>query len=164
RQHQEIRLFGHVATTDEETFDETEQWDIQDENARGYTLIRTSIGHRVSPGHLVGIRAGESFVPCVIRWVIAGLDGSVNMGIRLLEGRPEAVAMRSTGVRTASNRCVQAILLHLGEWSSIVMPKGWHSRDRVVEILDQDDLSVRLRLNELAGKGADYERAAFTQL
>ncbi len=164
RQHEEIRLFGHVVTKEEEVFLETEKWDIQDENAAGYTLIRLSRGQRVSPGHLVGIHSGKSFIPCVIRWVIGGLDGSVNMGLRLIEGRPEPVAVRPTGVNAPSAKYGGAILLHLKERSSIVMPKGWYARYRIVEILDKDKLTMQFRLEELVGKGADYERATFTEL
>ena len=164
RQHEEIRLFGHVATkVEKKIFQETEKWDIQDENAKGFALIRPNAGQRVSPGHLAGIRSGEGFSPCVIRWVIEGLDGSVNMGLRLLDGRPEAVAIRPTGI-AVSGKYVQAIVLHSGERSSLVMPKGWYARDRIIAVLDADGLSMEFRLNELVGKGADYERATFIQL
>lgn len=170
KQHEEISLFGHVVSrTEQSVSPEVENWDIQNEHSKGFSLIRdkTEHGHRVSLGHLVGVRpAGEEgFTPCVIRWVIAGLDGSVNMGLRLLEGRPETVAIRPTGINlTASGKYVQAILLHNGEGSSLIMPKGWYAPGRIVEVRDKDNISMELKLVDLAGKGADYERAMFTQL
>ena len=164
KQHEEIRLFGHVATRDgKKDSNETEKWDIQDENAKGFVLIRSGPGRRVGPGHLVGIQSGEDFLPCVIRWAIEGLDGSINMGLRLIEGRPEAVAIRATGI-SASGKYVQAVLLNSGEWSSLIMPKGWYVQGRIIEAVDADRLTMQLRLADLAGKGADYERAIFIQL
>lgn len=167
RQHEEISLFGHVATRPEQKsrFD-AESWDVQDENARGFVLAKADPGHRVSPGHLVGIGTDGRFAPCVIQWAIASLDGrSVNMGTRLLEGRPEAVSIRSTGINPGSSgKYAQAILLHLGEWSSLIMPKGWYSLNRIIEIRDDEGLTMEFRLVDLVGKGADYERATFTQL
>lgn len=166
RQHEEIGLFGHIASNDEQKGGhDTESWDIQDENGKEFSLIRIEKGARVSPGHLVGIRDGEDFVPCVIRWVIAGLEGSVNMGLKLLEGRPEAVAIRQTGINpTVSGKYVPAILLHHGEKASLVMPRGWYVRNRIIAVLDRDGLSMEFKFTGLAGKGADYERATFTQL
>ncbi len=167
KQHEEIRIFGRVITKEEREAAavETENWDVQDETGKGFSLIRRGKGMRVSPGHFVGIKSNERFSPCVIRWVIEGLDGSVNMGLGLLEGRAEAVAVRQTGINlTVSTKYVQAVLLHNEDKQSLVMPKGWYLRNRVIEIRDKDNLSMELKLTELLGKGADYERAAFIQL
>ncbi len=166
KQHEEIRIFGRVISKEErEAGVEMENWAVQDETSKGFSLIRKDKGMRVSPGHIVGIKSNERFSPCVIRWVIEGLDGSVNMGLGLLDGRAEAVAVRQTGINlTVSTKYVQAALLHHGEKQSLVMPKGWYLRNRVVEIRDKDNLSMELKLTELLGKGADYERAAFIQL
>ena len=166
RQHVEIGLFGHIASKGEQKNGRgTESWNIQDENGKEFSLIRTEKGVRVSPGHLVGIRGDEGFVPCVIRWVIAGLEGSVNMGLKLLEGRPEAVAIRQTGINlTVSGKYVPAILLHFGERTSLVMPKEWYVRNRIIAVRDKEGLSMEFRLTGLAGKGADYERATFMQI
>ncbi len=166
RQHEEIGLFGHIASKDEQMKGrETESWDIQDENGREVSLIRTGQGGRVSPGHLVGIRGDQNFMPGVIRWVIAGLDGSVNMGLKLLEGRPEAVVIRQTGINlTVSGKYAPAILLHHGERMSLVMPRGWYVQNRIIAVFDKEGLSMEFRLTGLAGKGADYERATFRQV
>lgn len=166
KQHEEIGIFGRVISKEEsEAGPENEEWDIQDETDKGFSLIRIGKGARVSPGHLVGIQSNEGFIPCVIRWIIEGLDGSVNMGLIRLEGRPEAVAARQTGINlTVSTKYVQAVLLHQGEKQSLIMPKGWYLQNRIVEVRDRDDLSMEFKLTELLGKGADYERAAFIQL
>ena len=175
KQHGELSILGHTAfpkpeqETRRDANHKVENWDIQDEHGKGFSLIRDKMehGHRVSAGHLVGIHpaGGEALIPCVIRWVIAGLDGSVNMGLRLLEGRPEAVSIRPTGINlTVSSKYVQAILLHSGERSSLVMPKGWYNPGRIVEVRDRDGISMELKLIDLAGNGADYERATFTNL
>ena len=166
RQHEEIGFFGHIASKDEHMSGrETESWNIQDEDGRELSLIRVGKGERVSPGHLVGIRGDEGFAPGVIRWVIAGLEGGVNMGLKLLEGSPEAVVIRQTGINlTVSGKYAPAILLHHGEGTSLVMPRGWYVRNRIIAALDSEGLSMEFRLTGLAGKGADYERATFMQI
>lgn len=171
-QHDEITLFGHLVSKTEQPKPhvEVENWGLQDESSKGYSLIRNRVldGQRVSLGQLVGIHTAggaEQFVPCVTRWIIAGLDGSINMGLRLIEGKPEAVAIRPTGINlTVSGKFVQAILLHFGDKSSLIMPQGWYTPGRIVEVRDQDNISMEFKFVELVGKGADYERATFIQL
>ncbi|NNM81471.1 MAG: hypothetical protein HKL98_02550 [Burkholderiales bacterium] len=170
RQHDEIAVFGHVVTRAEfKPLHATESWEILDEATKDFSLMRgaMAIGQRVSLGHLVGIFSAEEegYVPGVIRWVIAGLDGSVNMGVKKLEGRPETVSVRNTGVNlTVSTRYVQAILMHYGDNSSLIIPSGWFSPGKVVQVMDDEGITMELKLMSLVGKGADYERATFIQL
>jgi hypothetical protein len=67
----------------------------------------------------------------------------------------------------ATNKYVQAFLLPdmpiLRETTSLVLPPGWFSPGRLVEIHSGEELFT-VKLNRLIEKGYDFERAGFVKV
>jgi hypothetical protein len=88
-------------------------------------------------------------------------------GVQVLPGVPQGIAIRPTGATVSrSEHYLRAFVLPalpaLKEPDSLVAPHGWFQAGRIIEIFT--DREVRVRLNELLARGADFERISFTRL
>ena len=143
-----------------------EKWETLDESANGFRIRRKGPGERLSLGQLVGLRpaGARGFILSEVRWLMAGIDGSLTVGASALPGLAKAVAVRPAS--TSNNQpeaYVQAFLLPnaAAQPSSLVMPSGWYQQARELEVRDEDEL-IRVKLAGLAQRGYDYDRANFS--
>lgn len=169
-----LQMFGHTgdATAEqarEEIVCPIETWSLYDQSALGFGLSRPAAdGMRVGHNQLLAIRPvdGSGTSVGVVRWMALSEDEQLSVGIRVLPGLPQALAMRAVGLSpTGSNSFVPAILLPnmpaLRAEESLLTQVGWFKQGRVVELLLQEQ-TKRLRFEALIERGPDFERIRFS--
>ncbi|MGE5794195.1 MAG: hypothetical protein ACM36B_15975 [Bacteroidota bacterium] len=143
-----------------------EKWETLDESANGFRIRRKGPGERLSLGQLVGLRpaGARGFILSEVRWLMAGIDGSLTVGASALPGLAKAVAVRPASTpNNAPEPYVQAFLLPnaAAQLGSLVLPSGWYQAARELEVRDEDD-TMRVKLAGLAQRGYDFDRANFS--
>jgi hypothetical protein len=177
RQREEIATFGRVATHRDEHFstqhgyaieewEVLENWHMVDASATGLRIARplAGAGARIGPGLLVACRPADAhdFLLGNLRWTFVATADSLQAGVNLFPGRPEAVAVRSAAPGVGE-KFRQAFLLPavpaLKQEASIVMPVGLFKLGKTVDVYGEK--ARQLRLTRLVERGADFERAAY---
>ena len=177
RQREELALFGRVATRFEEEYGQdrgfqlenwtlVEDWGIFDQSEDGLRLVRPNAqeGGRLGIGQLVAVQPGgrSDMLLGVVRWTQFTGDGLVT-GIQLIQGRPQSVAVRRTGVMAEPDEYQRGFLLPLVAARALpaclVLPPGRFKPERIMEVWTQI-ATRRFRLKELIERGADFERAS----
>lgn len=180
-EREELATFGRVATHRDEHHSERqgyaieewqllENWHMVDASATGLRLGRpvSQEGARVAHGQLIAAcpADAQSFLLGCIRWaLVATASGaeSLQVGVFLFPGRPEAVALRNRDPGASGEKFRPAFLLPalaaIRQEASVIMPLGTFKLDRKVEIVAVQP--QMLRLTRLIERGTDYERAAY---
>jgi len=169
KEHEELATFGRLATrhADDPATSPNfplETWQIKDESASGLRLERVdpNANARLLLGQLLGIRLADSkvFLLCTIKWLSVSTEFGLRIGVQILPGVPQGVAIRPAGVTT--DPYTQGFLLPafapLQAPETLVTPAGWFKPKRELEVADSPG---RLRLVELVDRGADFERLGF---
>lgn len=173
REIEDLQFFGRISEQAEklrlsQLGFALETWQIQDESALGFRLVRGEEGMRVSQKQLIAVRPADSstYALGVIKWLIFPRDG-LHVGIRILPGAPLAIAARQVALLDTANKYVQAFLLPdmpvLRETASLVLPPGWFAPGRLVEICAAEEM-LTVQLHTLIEKGCDYERVGFVKV
>lgn len=170
----DLALFGHVtrqstAKVAEPLEYQSEVWDILDQSAMGCRLARSiKTGARVSHNQLFGVKINKTnFTLGSLRWLSVGPD-QLMVGLALLPGVPQPIAVRSTGLSpTGTNKYIPALLLPavpaLKLPETLFLPPGWWKAQRVLEIYAAP-MPRRIRVGDLVDRGPDYERITFVNL
>ena len=171
QQRQELETLGHIRTTDERDASGTrlatiEEWKVEDDSAQGMHLVRAAAtaGRRYSHGQLLAVRPSDatSFLLGHVRWLMGAANGDLHAGVRLMPGIPIATTVRSVGLNV-SERPVAALRLDampaLQAPATLVLPAGWFKPKRILEIVGDKPLNVRL--NEVIERGLDFERVTY---
>jgi hypothetical protein len=142
-------------------------WEIVDQSLNGFRLLRLPQGPRVEHGQLMAVRPPhkDQFVLGHVTWLALERDGRLQAGLQLLPTPSRGVAVRGTGPGVSpSDKYSPGFFLPaipaLKEQVSVVLPAGWYSAGRVVEVLS--DRPVMVQLGELLARGANFERCTFT--
>lgn len=142
-------------------------WDISDQSPSGYRVFRHTGGPRVEHGQLLAIRApgAKRFVLGRVTWLMLEADGRLQAGIQVLPHPAAGVAIRPTGLSiAASEKYTRGFFLPavaaLKEPISVLLPSGWYSPGRIIEVFT--DRQVTVRLGELMAQGSNFERCTFT--
>jgi hypothetical protein len=143
-----------------------EKWETLDESANGFRLRRKGGGERLALGQLVGLRpeGARGFILCEVRWLMAGIDGSLTIGAAALPGLGSAVAVRPANLpNNAPEPFTQAFLLPnaASQPTSIILPSGWYQHGREIEMRDDSGVQ-RMKLLGVVQRGYDYDRANFS--
>lgn len=169
KEHMEIATLGRLATRDDEPAAasnvQLETWQIRDESASGLRLERVEAGggSRVVLNQLLGIQLaeGKPILLGTIRWLSVSTDFALRIGVQILPGVPQGVAIKPSGPN-AAEPFAQGFLLPafapLQAPETLVIPVGWFKPKREMEIADRPG---RVRLAELIDRGADFERVSF---
>lgn len=169
RKHQTEELYTYHGAAREQTAANaavvSEQWEILDESAIGFRLRRKSAGERLSQHQLIALRPedGRSFILCDVRWLMTGVDQSLIIGLSVLPGVAEGVAVRPLAApNEASQAYTQAFILpQVGDSApSLLTPIGYFQAGRIVEMRVEDQMK-RARLLEQVQRGYDFERSRF---
>lgn len=146
-----------------------ENWAVADQSIAGFRLLRFGAGVSIEYGQLVGIDPpdGKRFLLCQISWLMYLASGALVVGVHVLPGVPQPIAVRQTGVGVApTGKYSRAFLLPalpvLQQEATLVLPKGWFGAGRVVEICT--DRRIEVRLIAAPNQGVDFDRASFTFL
>jgi len=142
-------------------------WEIADKSLNGFRAFRNAAGPRLQHGQLLAVRAPgrDDFVLARVSWLFQDISGRLQAGIHLLPGPATGVAVRPTGDGiTTGEKYVQGFFLPtvpaLKETVSVILPQGWYTPGRLIEIYT--DRPVSARLGELLTRGANFERCSFT--
>lgn len=143
------------------------QWEILDHSLGGFRLRRRSSSERVEHRELIAIRPGDSkqFMLGTVSWLMYREDGSLEAGIKLLDGMPSVIAVRSVGVGKNQYDVRFQQAFRLGETpalkspATLVLPAGYFQPFRVIEV--HDGQIKGFRLLELVNRGADFDQATF---
>lgn len=147
-----------------------EQWQVIDQSVAGFQLRHESaesrLGQRIENNQLIGIRPpdGERMLLGQVSWTMFESSGGLLIGVALLPGTPDVLAARQTGVNVTqpgaySRAFVLPAVAALKEPNSLILPRGWYQKDRVLEVFI--DHAVRIKLGALLQQGVDFERVAF---
>jgi hypothetical protein len=175
REIEDLQFFGRISEKTEKLHLSQlgfalETWQIQDESALGFRLARPdTVGMRTSQKQLIAIRPTDSstYALGVIKWQILPPNDGLRIGVRVLPGAPLAIAARQASMTAdTTGKYAQAFLLPdlpvLRETASLVLPTGWFSPGRLVEIHSGEAQTVRL--TSLIERGSDYERVGFVRV
>jgi cyclic-di-GMP-binding protein len=100
-----------------------------------------------------------------VSWVMYREDGSLEAGIKLLEGMPTAIAVRSVGAGKNQHDLTfqQAFQLAatpaINSPATLVLPAGYFQPFRAIEVFD--DKLNSYHLLELVNRGANFDQATF---
>jgi hypothetical protein len=92
---------------------------------------------------------GERFLLCQVSWLQYLASGALMVGVYVLPGAPQTVAARQKGLGfSPSEKYSPAFLLpampSLEQEPTVVLPKGWFHRGRVIEIHTDRRFEVKL--------------------
>jgi len=171
KEHEELATLGRLATRRDDDPATTpnfplETWQIRDESASGLRLERVEprASSRLVLGQLLGIRLADAkaFLLCTVKWLSVSTDFGLRIGVQILPGVPQGIAIKPAGANAAAEPFVQGFLLPafapLQAPETLVTPAGWFKPKREMEVADRQG---RLRLVELIDRGADFERVSF---
>jgi cyclic-di-GMP-binding protein len=170
KEHMEFATLGRLSTARQEDDPSTtpnfplETWQIKDESASGLRLERVDprASSRLLLGQLMGIRLADAkaFLLCTIKWLSVSTDFALRIGVQILPGVPQGVAIKPAGAN--ADPYVQGFLLPafapLQAPETLVTAAGTFKPKREMEIADRPG---RVRLLELVDRGADFERVTF---
>ncbi|MBP6707737.1 MAG: hypothetical protein KA223_01125 [Candidatus Accumulibacter sp.] len=144
-------------------------WEVLDQSASGFRLLRAGAGRKIEPRQLVSIcpHDGKSHLLAQVAWLMQEQGGCLLAGIAALPGKPQAVAVRPlTQEAGQSGPYSRAFLLPAMEAMAaeptLVIPRGWYQTGRLLEVYSES--LRRVRLQRLASEGADFERVTFVEL
>ncbi len=141
-----------------------EQWGVVDEMMGAWRLLRpTTASKGVAIGRVLAMRLGEDspFFLGMIRALTQETDGRLVITVMLFPGRPEPIAVRAADSRNRTTaQWSQGFRLpaleRLGVPESLVLPSGFASRGRGVEVwVGQSKEST---VYEVLERGTDFDR------
>lgn len=180
REREQMATFGHNGAPSEEVaqsmefgymkeqWEVVENWRMLDESASGMRITRalSRSGVRVGGGQLVAVQPDDAREPLLgmVRWVMLEGSDALSAGVNVFAGKPEPVALRTSGLELGNDRWHQGFLLPevavINQAPSMITPPGWYRRDRIVEVYAEDK-PLRLRVTGLIERGLDFERVSW---
>lgn len=143
-----------------------DMWEVINQSAAGFRLIRRAAGQRVLHKQLIAVRPPESdrFVLAQAHWLMQQRDHSLVAGIEVLPGTPEAISVRPAANAGANHeRFVVSFLLPevatMNSSTSLLIPAGLFQNGRVLEM--HTTTIWRVRLTGLIQRGADFEQVSY---
>lgn len=146
---------------------ESGTWTVLDRSGEGLRAVRPVDGGRVGRGRLMGIRMNDDAksVSCLaeVRWVQEIRGTSISSGVKMLPGRVIPVPARVWGGKDGKQYqgVAPAFILDHGNAPKLVVPTGWWSDERLVDI-HFNGVFPKIRMGELLMRGVDFELGRFT--
>ena len=144
-----------------------DEWEVLDQSATGFRLMRSTAGRRIAPEQLLSIcpHDGSAHLLAQVMWLMQEQGGGLIAGISALPGKPQAVAARPLAREAAhSEPYSRAFMLPavpaMASEQSLVIPQGWFHSGRLLEVYV--DGVWRVRLDRLLGDGPDFARVSFS--
>ena len=141
-------------------------WEVVNQSANGFRLVRSTSGKKIAHGQLLALcpQDSKSFLLAETTWLMQEKGGGLTAGIMVLPGIPSAIAARplaQTGEHIGKYHrafLLPAVLPVKAE-QSLVLPKGWFRRERIIELYT--DSTWQVRLLRVLDDGPDFERVSF---
>lgn len=153
-----------------ENWEVMEDWNLLDQSNGGLRLVRPvkQSGGRLAIGQLIAVQptGASSLLLGVVRWAQVAND-MLTTGIQLFPGKPQAIAVRGTGVMVARETWRPGFyipeVLRLELPACVVLPHGSFKPNRIMEAWDEGD-SGEIKLKEILDRGVDFERVSCVSL
>jgi len=144
-----------------------EEWAMADQSVSGFRLQRRTAGERIEHSQLIALKPndGGQFLLAQVSWyLMRNASIEINIGVYVLPGVPQGVAIRATGPMVSpSEQYIRAFLLPdlpaLKEQGSLLLPRGWYQPKRIIEVFT--DRQITVELGDLLTQGADFERVSY---
>jgi hypothetical protein len=180
RERDEMATFGRVAPQSlgalgqqhfrAEEWNVVEEWQMVDESATGIHAMHplNDSLERVSQRQLVAVQppSATAFLIGNLRWTMVTGGSRLHVGIMLLPGRPEAIAVRAiepSGVREPYRPgFLLPAVAAVGSTTSLITPPGTFRAGRLLELSGAPH--ARVRATHLVDRGIDFDRIAFEPL
>ena len=146
---------------------EAEDWKIVDESASGMRLVRNEGKARIAVGMLLALQVTGVARPMLasVRWTVVNNEGKLEMGVQMIPGQAESLAVGGKPVGAKAVSYERALLLPaiaaLKEGSSLILPSGWFEAGRILEL--HDGKVRNIRLGQPLERGRDFDRVTFTE-
>lgn len=147
-----------------------DDWQVFDQCATGFRLVRAHAGRRMQAGQLLAVcpHGGTAPMLAQIVWLIQEQGGGLSAGIAAMPGRPQAVAARPSSPSPGhadpySRAFVLPAVPTIGAEPTLVIAKGWFYSERILDIYVDGGVR-RVKLQKLIGEGPDFERVTFLLL
>ena len=142
-------------------------WEVVNQSANGFRLLRSVSGKRMAHGQLLALRPhdGHRFLLAKTTWLMQEKGGGLIAGVKALPGIPSAIAARPLEpTQGQSGKYERAFLLpdipSHGIEATLVLPQGWFRPARVIE-LHSSDGTTQIKLQHIIDDGPDFERVSF---
>lgn len=148
-----------------------DEWQVLDQSANGFRLLRSTAGQRLGPGQLLSICPPQATVPILAQvvWLQEQPNGGLLAGVKAFPGRPLAVAMRPYTIFAAETQPYSRGFLLPGVSAidsepSLIIPYSWYRPDVLLEIHSfASGTTERVKLQRLVGHGPDFARVTFVR-
>jgi hypothetical protein len=141
-------------------------WEMVNQSANGFRLIRNVDGRKIAHGQLLALRPRDSerFLFAQATWLMQESHGGLTVGLRALPGLPQAICARPVPAMGQPSEMYQRAFLlpalaTTGAEPSLVLPAGWFRPRMAVEIFT--DGAWRANLKEVLDAGPDFERVSY---
>lgn len=141
-------------------------WQVVNQSAAGYRLVRRAAGQRVMHQQLIAVRPPESdrFLLAQAHWLMQQRDHGLVAGVEILPGMPEAISVRiAPGAADSGEHFVVSFLLPdvptMNSPTSLLIPSGMFQNGRILEM--HTTTIWRVRLTGLLDRGADFDRVTY---
>jgi hypothetical protein len=178
-ERQRLDMFGSVAEAGEQALASQrsaalENWVIVNQSLSGFlgTVREKEIVSRISHQQLVALQPAAKKVMYlgIVQRLNADNEGMMWIGLRILLGAPQAVAVRIADAAPANaptdNQYERALLMPEDAArkipAAIVLMPGWFQPNRTLNLLAEKEKERKVRLQTLLDKGANFERATFS--
>lgn len=143
-----------------------DRWEVANQSAAGYRLVRRAVGQRVLHQQLIAVRPpeGDRFLLAQAHWLMQLRDHGLVAGIEVLPGMPEAISVRiAPTASTAGEHFVVGFLLPdvptMNSATSLLIPNGMFQNGRILEM--HTTTIWRVQLTGLLQRGADFDRVTY---
>ncbi|MDR3300785.1 MAG: hypothetical protein LBU43_12540 [Candidatus Accumulibacter sp.] len=142
-------------------------WEMVDQSANGFRLIRHVDGRRIAHGQLLALSPQDNarYLLAQVTWLMQASNGGLIAGLRVLPGLPQAISARSSaaseiGPKKQYQRAFLLPALPTAEAEeSLVLPSGWFRPELVIDIYT--DSAKCAKLKKVLESGPDFERVSF---
>jgi hypothetical protein len=162
-----LGTIGHQSGQRVEEWNVVEEWHMLDESATGIHAAHPLSEHmdRVNQRQLVAVRlpAATAFLVGNLRWSMVTENAQLHVGVMILPGRPEAVALRPvepSGVREPYHPgFLLPAVSAVGSTACLITGPGTFRAGRILELVGGK--YPRVRLTQLIDRGVDFDRVGF---
>ena len=143
-----------------------DRWEVINQSAAGYRLIRRAAGQRVAHKQLLALRPPESerFLLAQAHWLMQERAHSLVAGVEILPGVPEAISVRTDSAGGTSNeKFVVGFLLPavptMNSATSLLIPAGIFQTNKILEM--HTTTTWRVKLTGILQRGSDFDRVTY---
>lgn len=144
-----------------------DNWTLLDQSVGGFRLGQKPTTERLAHQQLVGLLPpdGNHLLLGQVSWLLYRDDGTMEAGINLLDGLPEAMAVRQVLPDGRREPYYLAFILPavpaLQKPASLVLPGGWFQEGRIVE--QHVGKPKPLRLCQLVLRGTNFDQMTYEE-